>query len=452
MAFGQTMAPPPRESPHQLQHQLQHQSQDPAEIPREPHTALDSLLQRARAINPQLRAARSRVTAAQRRVGPAGLRPDPMLMAGVQNLPLREPGFSDVMTMKMVGISQMFPARGKLGLQQRIADEEARGTATTLVDLTRQVEVDVRAAYYELLFLDQALAIVQRNQDLLGGLSRITETRYRAGTSPQADVLKTQVEITRLAESAVTLTTQRRATLARLNALLDRPSDAVIDHLAFPASVLRAAASDTTHDVQFVSPALGALAAGSPFPVLDSLQALALVHNAALNAHTTMIAAQATRVALARKAAAPDINVSVQYGQRQAQPDMMTAVVSLPLPLYKHRNQDATTAATAAELTALDAEHIAMQNELRATVAQWYTTAERARTQLALYTRAMLPQERAALASARTSYEVGRVDLLAVLDQQVMLFTTETDYYRMLTDFATAVAQLERLVGQEMLQ
>ena len=171
-----------------------------------------------------------------------------------------------------------------------------------------------------------------------------------------------------------------------------------------------------------------------------------------LQAHVAMIAAQHARVDLARKAALPDIDVSLQYGQRQAQSDMVSAVVSVPLPWHKRQKQDALTASANANLLALDAEHIAMQNDLRAEVAQLYTTAERQRTQLALYVKAILPQGRAALASATTSYQVGRVDLLTVLDNQATLFTTETDYCRVLTDFATIIAQLERIIGTEILQ
>lgn len=412
---------------------------------------LDSLLTRAREMSPQLRAAQARVTAARRQIAPAGLRPDPMLMAGIQNLPVREPGFSDFMTMKMVGISQTLPYPGKLGLQRRVAERESDGTAATLTDVTRQVLYDVRAAYYELAFLDRALEIVQRNQDVLGTLIHLTETRYSVGSTGQSDVLKARVEAARLAETAVMLTTQRRVTVARLNAMLDRPSETPIAHPTLPAAILHAAVADSASQIRFLAPALGALAADSPLPSLDSLQALALRGSAALHAHETMIAAQRARVDLARKAGLPDIGVSLQYGQRQAQPDMVTAVVSIPFPVHKRRNQDALTASADATRAALDAEHVAMQNDIRAEVARLHNEAERQRTQLALSVKAILPQSRAALASATASYQVGRVDLLTVLDHQATVFTTETDYYRVLTDFATTVAQLERITGTELL-
>lgn len=413
--------------------------------------SLQAFLQRAVEVNPQVRAARARVTAAHARIAPAGVRPDPMLMVGVQNVPLQTSVFADPMSMKMIGLSQTFPIAGKREIARHIAERETDATSATLVDVVRRVRADVRSAYYQLAFLDRALEIVQHHEAVLTTLGQLTETRYRVGTGTQADVLAARLDATRLAESAVALTAERRTTLATLNALLDRPSETPVDHPTFPPSLLRAVQPDSTRPVAFLAPTVGAFASNSPLPPLDSLQALAERNSAALAAQRAMRAAQEARVTLARKAAIPDITMSVQYEQRQALPDMLTATISLPLPIAKRQHQDALTASANAELLALDAEQRDMQNALRTEVSQLYTTAERARTQLVLYTTAILPQSRAAFTSATTSYQVSRTDLPAVLAAQAAVFNTETDYYRVLTDFATTIAALERTVGQELL-
>ena len=77
---------------------------------------------------------------------------------------------------------------------------------------------------------------------------------------------------------------------------------------------------------------------------------------------------------------------------------------------------------------------------------------ERERTRLSLTVKAILPQSRAALASAATSYQVGKVELLTVLADQATVFTYETEYFRALSDFAKNVAELERIVGTEVLR
>jgi cobalt-zinc-cadmium efflux system outer membrane protein len=426
---------------------------------------LDTLVVRALAAHPAIRAATARVEAARRRVQPAGLLPDPMLMVGIQNLPLgkeADPAAahgtpmvsdgSDPMTMRMIGVGQTIPYPGKLAARRRIALREVDAAQAALTVMTRQVIRDVKDAYYELAFIDRALEIVERNQSVLVNLIRVTEARYGVGTGGQQDVLKARVEASRLAETAVSLTEQRRATLARLNALLDRPSETAVPVAAVPPTIARAAVASSADEIRFVSAALGARAAGSPLPPLVELQETALRESPELREQEAMVAAQVARAELARREYLPDFDVSLQYGQRPGRPDMLTAIVSVPIPVWKGRKQDALTAEARAELAALEAGRAAKRNEIRAEVARLVSELERLRAQLAVYVKAVLPQSRASLASATASYQVGKVEFLTVLDDQATLFSYETEYFRGLTDFAKTLAELERVVGKEIVQ
>ena len=415
-------------------------------------TDLDSLLAVALRTNPTIRAAQARVDAARARIGPAGLRPDPMLMVGVQNFPVREPGFADEMTMKMIGISQVVPYPGKLGVGTRIAQLEVGGARAALDDARLEVLATVQRAYYDLAYLDRAFEITDRNQRLLLDFMKVTEARYSVGTATQGDVLRLRVEATRLGEEAVMLTEQRRATLAELNAALDRPSESPVSSPAIPMRIARAAIPDSTGTLRFASATLGARLADSPLPPLEVLQALAERANPMLRRDEAMIAAQTARVDLARREHLPDFDVSLSYGQRDRLGDMVTASLSIPLALQKGRKQDEVVAGARAELLALEADRRARANMLRADVARLHAELERDRAQLALYVKAILPQGRAALTTTTASYQVGRSEFLSLLDAQATLFMYETTYFRVLSAFASTLAQLERLVGEEILR
>ncbi|MFN2565093.1 MAG: TolC family protein, partial [Gemmatimonadaceae bacterium] len=216
--------------------------------------------------------------------------------------------------------------------------------------------------------------------------------------------------------------------------------------------VARAAVADSAERIRFVSAALGARAAGSPLPPLTELQETALRESPMLREQAGMLLAQAARLELARKEHLPDFDLSLQYGQRGGGlPDMVTAMVSVPLPIWKGRKQDRFVVEERAELAALEAGYRARQNDVRAEVARLYSELERQRAQLALYVKAIIPQGRASLASATASYQVGRAEFLTVLDNQATLFKYETEYFGALTDFATTLAELERVVGKEVL-
>jgi outer membrane protein, heavy metal efflux system len=418
---------------------------------------LDSLVALARTRNPAVQAAESRVVEAHATIGPAGARPDPMLMAGVLDFPYGKVGYTDNFTMNMLRVTQTFPYPGKLSLATRAAEADEAAAHATLAQQRLDVERDVRTAYYELAFVRRAQEIVRHNADVLTDLSKITETRYGVGTSTQADVLRARVEIARLGDESASLASQERSALARLNAVLDRPSATPVGIAVIPQTIVRLAVADSASHVHFSSAALGsaafgAAAADSPLLPMDSLQSLAIANSPMLHAHEARISAQERRLDLARKAHLPDFDISLEYDQRPQFRDYVSFFVSVPLRLQKRRKQDQEVVGAGAELSALEAEHMADVNSIRQEVATRVSDVERERTRLALSLKAILPQAHAALESATASYQVGRVDFASLVDAQASVFNYETAYWRSLTDFAKAVAELQRVVGTEVLR
>ncbi|MDB4884315.1 MAG: Outer rane efflux protein precursor [Gemmatimonadetes bacterium] len=433
-----------------------------------PHAAadaeLDSLVLVALTRSPTIRAATARVAAARHRAVAASAPPDPMLMAGIQNQPLgrERSGMGaaatvatgpDPMTMRMIGVTQSIPYPGKLALRRRIAVGEAQSAEFSIETARRLVARDVKQAYYELAFIDQAREIVDRNRDILASVVRITDARYGLGTTSQTAVLESRLDGARLAESASGLAEQRNVAIARLDALLDRSAIDSALRPAIPARIARLALPATPAEIRFTSNVLGSRTTGSPLLPLAELQERAIANSPELREHEAMLGAQAARVELARRERLPDVDVSVQYGQRGGGlPDMVSASVSIPLPIFARRKQDQLTGDASAQLEALHAEHQASANALRADVAALVSDIERERTRLALYARALLPQGRALLTSATSSFQVGKAELRDVLEKQASLFTYETDNARVMADFAKQLAELERVVGTEVVR
>src|SRR5690606_4455740 len=308
-----------------------------------------------------------------------------------------------------------------------------------------------KAAYYEIYFLDRALDVTERNEALVADFARLTSVRYGVGQGTQPDVLNAQVERTGLEDRLVQLRQQRVSALARLNALLGRPTGAPLPETELPelvraaASVYSAAAAPT-----FASTAVdreeGATVGGRS---VADLQQLALEHNPMIQAHRRRIEAQRRAVALAGKAKLPDVQVSAGYGYRAGAGDVLSFNVSVPVPIFAARKQDRHVDEAAATLAEYEAQYDGIVNELNAEIARFVADIERARSQLVLLRDGILPQARASLASATSAYRVGSVDFLTLLDAQVKLYRHELDHHRLLADFAMNVAALERAVGTE---
>lgn len=421
--------------------------------------ALPELLAEAEANNPDFAAAKRTAEAAAARVPQAGALPDPTLGFGIMNVPVASPGLGgDMMTMTTIQLGEQFPWPGKLGLREDIARFHAEAAGWEVERVRDRVLSEVKEAYYRVYFLDRALDVTDRNERLVGDFAQLTSAKYGVGTGAQPDVLKAQVERTRLEDQLVALREHRESAVARLNALLGRPTDTPLRKPELPEEVRVAALNGGSGDVRFASASLsdvlpaatGGAVPGSP--TAAELQRLALEHNAMIQAHVRRVAAQERAVALARKATLPDINFSASYSRRAELGDFFSFGVSMPVPVFSGRKQDQGVIEHAALLAQHEAKYDAMVNDVNADIASLAAALQRGRDQLVLLNEGILPQARTVLASATASYQVGRVDFLTLLDSQVTLYRHELDYHRLLADFATDLAALEQAVGTEIIR
>jgi outer membrane protein TolC len=353
--------------------------------------------------------------------------------------------------MKTIGLSQRLPYPGKLSLARDVAQGEVAAAGAALEDLRLEITKEVRQSYYELAFIDREMEVVVRHSKVLSALVSAAAVRYSVGTTGQEDVLQAQVETAALAAEASQLAERRRGVLAELNRLSDRPPETPMDLVLLPER-LASAAVRASPRVGFVSLELGARVADSPLRPLEELLDAVVLNNPTLHEHLAQIDAQQARLDLARKASLPDFEVALSYGQRDNRPDMMSLSVALPLPVNRGARQDAWTAEAQATLAVLHAEHRDHVNGLRSNVTELYSDLERERSNLELLTAGMLPHGTAALQAATAGFGVGRTDFRTVLATQTTLFQYETGFHRALTDFAKGVAELERLVGEEVLR
>ena len=165
-----------------------------------------------------------------------------------------------------------------------------------------------------------------------------------------------------------------------------------------------------------------------------------------------MITARGAAAQLAAREHLPDLDVSLEYGYRAGQADMVSAVISVPMPFRRARRQTQLASAAKAELDAHEADHHAEITELRREVARLTSVLEGSRAQLAVSRRSLLPQTNAVTESVTASYRSGRGEFVTLLTALRSGYAAETQYVRALQEFAVTLAALEELAGGEVLR
>jgi len=423
--------------------------------------SLETLLTEADSANARVAAARASADAAAARIPQAGVMPDPTLGLALMNIPVADPSLSrEMMTMTQIQLGARLPWPDRLALGESIASSRSEAATWEVRRVRDEVRSEVSAAFHELYFVDRALEVTARNRELLADLADLTSSRYAVGDAGQPDVLRAQVELTRLTDQAVALRERRVSAVARLNTLVGRASDTPIPSVQIPEQIRRLAteravtgptfSSSTLVDVAPTDPASPAETLGS-LPSVPSLRRRALEESPTIRAHMRRVAAEETALALAEKGRLPDFNVSLGYAVRSGSSDFVSLSVSAPIPIFAQRRQEPAIREQAAVLEEHRAMHASMVDELDREITSLSADLRRAGDQLTLLEQGILPQARTGLAASTASYQVGSVDFLTLLDAQVTLYRHELDYHRLLADFATTLAALERAVGTEIL-
>jgi outer membrane protein TolC len=394
-----------------------------------PPLSLATLVKEATERNPEVLAARRAVDAKRARVPQAGAWPDPTvsLSYGGNALPPFTVMRADPSSARQFMAEQTVPYPGKTRLRTEIATRDADAETLAYEAAARRVAAEVRRAYFDLAYIDRGLAILHKDREVLEGFEKAAEIRYSVGKAAQQDVLRAQLEVTRLSQRETMLNQQRRTLEAQLNSLRNVPMDSP---LGTPA---------------IVQP--------SPFAYTqDQLEGAAQANYPVLKQRQTMVEQGRLSMELARKDVRPDFSVGYVYMQRDALPDMYGITLSTSLPIFRHRKQDMVIAEAAANLESARQMQANELTVLRYQVQQDFLEVQATEQLLKLYSQGIAPQSSLTLESSVNSYETGGVDFLNVLSNFQAVIDSELDYHMQVANHEKALARLEEVTGLNLIQ
>jgi len=387
-------------------------------------TALPDLLAEAVRNNPGLRATRLQLQAAQASIPAAGAMPDTSV--SVQQFTVGSPkpfaGFSNSSFAYIgLGVEQPLPWPGKRQLR---ADVVRRGVDVDRQDVAvnqRQLLETIRVDYFQLAAAQQIIAVFQRNRDTLTAIEQAAEGRYRVGQASQQDVLKAQIERTRILAQIADersrvgeLEAQLKDTLHRPQSSPDIVAEAVVDR---PLSVT-------------LPSLLGHIGAGNP----------------QLGERRARAAQAQAQVTLAKKNFKPDFRVQYMWQHTASQfRDYYMATLSMNLPNRGRRRAELAQATLNHQEAEAGVE--AATDASRAAVARQYVLAQNAEQQLRILDQGLVPQAQAVFRSALSSYQSARVDFATLMNAFLDLQKVQIERQQQHADHESALAHIEALTG-----
>lgn len=391
---------------------------------------VESLLDYAKARNPEYAAMRLETEAARERVYPAGALPDPVLRTELQNVTNFGSDASPNLLPSRVGstkytLMQPLPFWGKRDLKREVAEAEAEvAQGKAGVTWTEQA-ARIKTAYAQYFAVARLIRLTKEVIDLIDRLEGISQVRYANGLVPQQDAIRAQVERTAMRSELIQMETEHHHARSRLNALLSRPAQSP---LADPER-LRPIPS----------------AAKLDFVVLeDRLRN----KNPQLFADEARIRAAEKNRDLTYRNRYPDFVVGVSPVQMRNRVNewMLMLEFNIPLQQESRRSQE-REAEKMIDVTRARKESSA--NQLLADLSESLAGADAARHIEMLTQTSLLPQAELTFRAALASYETGKVDFATLLDAERQVLKAKQDIVKAQAEQQARLADIERLIGED---
>jgi cobalt-zinc-cadmium efflux system outer membrane protein len=384
--------------------------------------ALEPLIQEALANNRELRAAESRIPAADFRITQAWGLPDPMVSVGYQNDGLTRYTYGDSPDAQwMYSVSQTLPFFGKRDLKQSMAKADAEGIREAYEALRLRVVARVKELYYDLALIYRNLDLVAERGTLFARIEEAALSRYASGTASQADAIMAQTEKYMLREREAMLKQKIQSLEAMLSLTIGREK---------PSSFAR------PEPVPF----------DSYIPDEAELIRKAYAQSPEIRNRERMVVAAEAKVGMLKREYYPDFTFTGSLAQRPGEfTNMWGIATSVNIPIYYKTKQEPAVREAQATLEGtkyeLEAVRIMAASGIRDNLAMFRA----AENLMELYRNALIPKAAQDFDLALVGYGTGRSDVLTVITRLKSYLDYELLYQGQLTERAKAVARIEAL-------
>ena len=374
-----------------------------------------------------LKAAETTIQQAQAEEITGDLRPNPVLTADSQFLPIfgNPPGSNTSDTLQQlsqfdVGIGYLFERGGKRRHRLQAARDVTTQTRSQVLDARRTLAFSVAQQFVAALLADSNLQFAQQDLNSFQQTVTISQERYKAGDISQADYLKIRLQLLQFQTDVSAARVARVQALATLRQLMG--------YTAVPQNY------DVAGDLAYTP-----LQANE-----DDLKALALRQRPDLLAAQQGVAASQSAYQLERANGKRDLNLGFNFSHVSGF-SSGSLFGSMELPIFT-RNQG-EIARTRYAITQAQENAYAASDTVLTDVESAYAAVTTNQEVVRLYVGGYLKNAQDSRDISEYAYRKGGVSLLDFLDSERSYRSTELAYRQALAAYMTAVEQLKAAVG-----
>lgn len=352
---------------------------------------------------------------------------DPQLRLGAVNVPVDSFSLDEEdMTMLEVGVVQEFRPGDSRRLSRRQMVQLASAMDATALDRERIVRREVRKLWTQLAYLGSARHLLEEQTSWVEQMRQSARARYASGEGRQLDVLQAGLDAAMLREQQLDL---------------DRDDAMYRSQLSFWLGADEAAR---------VRPS--GLSPRAELEPLATLEARVTAHPAQLD-YEHRIGAARTAEDVARELRKPAWMLDVSYGFRQnapdgmSRPDMLSAMVTVGLPLFRGDRQDRAVNAAHLEAQGLHERHADHQREMQAMLNEAWNAAQRTAELERFYETDLLPLADQSVTAALLGWRSNRAMFDEVVMARRLALETKLKHLRLAADRALAQYEIDYLAG-----
>ncbi|OPY75545.1 MAG: Toluene efflux pump outer membrane protein TtgI precursor [Syntrophorhabdus sp. PtaU1.Bin153] len=316
---------------------------------------------------------------------------------------------------------------GRLYRGVRVAEIRKAMAEDNLASTRQELVYNLSSVFYKIAQLDKLLAANEANVRQLEAHKQDVEFLLKAGSVPQLDLLKTDVELSHAVENRLLVRNNLESTYELLKTLMG------IDDMTKEISILH----------QTVS--------GGPLPPLEESVSKALSQRPEYRAVEKKKRIYEERVKIAQGKRLPDVYAAGEYvgkaGDAQSYKENWYAGVRLSIPVFDGGLIAAEVNKEKVELQKVREEERSLKLSITREVKDAYLAVANAVERIDVGTKA-IESARENVRVERLKYQSGAGTATDYLDAQTAYLRAETDYCQALYDRETALAFLRKAVGE----